>query len=116
MGPLAPSGTRPRTNTPEHLPASVAPQDRRCRLLAWVLTNFGDSITPPPSVLPGVAQRPVWPRNCFGCTWLMQKCMWHRFARNSTLVAEHGSWNRSSPIGYQVTRLYYEAAKLSTYA
>lgn len=36
----------------------------------------------------------------------------NRELKNSILVAEHGSWNRSTPIGYQVTRLDLKGNKV----
>lgn len=35
--------------------------------------------------------------------------------RNSILIAEHGSWNRSSPIGYRVTRVELDGNRTTSY-
>jgi glucose/arabinose dehydrogenase len=36
--------------------------------------------------------------------------------RNQILIAEHGSWNRSSPLGYRVTLAKIAGGKVTSYA
>ena len=35
--------------------------------------------------------------------------------RGQILIAEHGSWNRSSPVGYRVMRVTIEGGKATSY-
>ena len=55
---------------------------------------------------------PTWPRWACGSTPV--RCFRAEY-RNQIFIAEHGSWNRSTPIGYRITVVQLENNKAISY-